>query len=369
MMADYYIFAAITSGLIYLSILTFLISGYFHLNGEEINHQPTVSVVVAARNEEKNLNNCLKALFCQNYPKELTQIVVVDDRSSDRTPEILNQHKSQNTNLEIVKILKTPENISSKKYALSQGILQASGELIFTTDADCSPPPEWISATVPLFNEEVGLVIGLAPYKDEGPLLSKLLSLNSLTASFVSAGSAGWNVGVTCTGRNLAYRKSLFNEVNGFDKINHSLSGDDDLFLQMAKKRTHWDINFCLNPKTVVPSPAAENLFTLIAQTRRHVSAGKYYKKPLQAAYLLFNFANIYLFSFLILAIFKQTYLILAILLFCFKLILDLISLFFISKKVKKQNLLFLFPLWEIFYLLNQIFIAPLGFVGKIKWK
>lgn len=268
-----------------------------------------------------------------------------------------------------MRILRTPENISPKKYALSQGISKATGELIFTTDADCTPPPEWISATVPYFNDDVGLVMGLAPYATNGHVLSKLISLNGLAAAFVSAGAAGWNVGVTCTGRNLAYRKSLFNEVNGFHKINHSLSGDDDLFLQLVKKLTPWRINFCLNPNTAVPSPAAHNLSTFISQTRRHVSASKYYNKLLQAAYLLFNLANIYFFSFLIFSFVNPKYLLPALSFFGLKLILDLVSLVLISKKVKKWYLLFLFPVWEIFYLLNQILIAPLGFIGKAKWK
>ncbi|MFQ6112836.1 MAG: glycosyltransferase [bacterium] len=344
-------------------------TGFLRLKEKKTRHQPTVSVVIAARNEEKNLPNCLQALYSQKYPKELIQIVVVDDRSSDRTPEILKQHKSKNSNLEFIQISNSPENISPKKYALSQGISKATGELIFTTDADCTPPPEWISATVPLFSENVGLVIGLAPFEGERNLLSKLLSLNNLASAFVSAGSTGWNAGVTCTGRNLAYRKSLFNEVNGFDNINHSLSGDDDLFLQMAKRLTRWNMSFCLNPGAAVPSAAADNLFAFIAQTRRHVSAGKHYRKPLQAAYLLFNLANIYLFSFLMLAFANQAYLPLAGLLFALKLILDLVSLFLIASIAKKQNLLLLFPLWEIFFVLNQILIAPFGFIGKIKWK
>jgi cellulose synthase/poly-beta-1,6-N-acetylglucosamine synthase-like glycosyltransferase len=326
-------------------------------------------VVVAARNEEKNLPNCLQALLSQKYPKELTQIVVVDDRSSDKTPEILNHFKYKNTNLDFIRISKTPENVSPKKYALSQGIAKASGQLIFTTDADCTPPPDWISETVPGFKEEVGLVIWLAPMNGSSNLLGRLLCLDSLAAAFVSAGAAGWNVGVTCTGRNLAYRKTLFDEINGFENINQSLSGDDDLFLQRAQKNTQWRIHYSLNPRTAVPSSAPENLAAFFSQRRRHTSAGKYYARSLQAAYLLFNLANIYLFGFLIFSILNPLHLLLAILLFTLKLGVDFVSLLLISRKIRKQNLLILLPLWEIFYLLVQILIAPVAFIGKIKWK
>lgn len=368
-MLEFYIGGAIVSVIIYYLIIAFLIIGFHRIKEDKNNQTPPVSVVVAARNEEKNLVNCLKALLAQTYPKELTQVVVVDDRSSDRTPEILNKFKSQFPDMQTVQILNTPANISSKKYALQEGISKSTGELIFTTDADCLPSPEWLSGTVPLFNEDVGLVMGFAPLEGQNNLWGKLLCLDSLAVAFVSAGATGWNVGVTCTGRNLAYRRCLFDEVNGFETIKHSLSGDDDLFLQSVKKHTQWEIAFSLNPRTVVSSQAPENFSAFISQKRRHVSAGKYYSKPLQIAYLLFNLTNLYLFTFFVLAIFNQKYLILASLLLGFKLILDLFSLFLVVKTIKKQRILFVFPLWEVFYLLNQTLIAPLGFMGKIKWK
>ncbi len=353
----------------YSSIILFLLFGLLKLKNTKVTDTPFVSIVVAARNEGQNLKRCLNALLSQSYSKELIQIVIVNDRSTDNTQAILNLFSKQNTNLQTLQIKKTPENVSPKKHALSQAISQAKGELIFATDADCTPHPEWLSETVPLFKKDVGLVMGPAPFIEQKNLWSKLLALDNLATAFITAGATGWNIGVTCTGRNLAYRKTLFDEINGFEQINHSLSGDDDLFLQQVKKQTRWKLAYSLNPKTAVPSPPVQSFSSFVKQRRRHVSASKYYSRYLQAAFFIFNLANIFLYALMITAFFYHPIFLSALLLFGFKIVIDFIALNMITKKFNKQSLLLLFPAWEIFFVLNQTFISPLAFIGKITWK
>ncbi len=362
-----YIITLASIGFYALAII-FLITGFLRIKNGKTEFQPKVSVVVAARNEQRNLKNCLDALLLQTYPKELTQLVFVDDRSTDSTPNILKKFNSRH-NVHTIRIAEIRNGFSPKKVALSEGITKANGELIFTADADCTAPPDWLAQTVPLFQDNVGLVIGPAPFIEKNNFWSKLLCLDNFATAFVAAGASGWNIGVTCTGRNLAYRKSVFEEVHGFQKINHSLSGDDDLFLQAVKKQTDWKINYSLNPNTSVTSSAAQNFSEYISQRRRHVSASKYYSKPIQAAYLFFNLANLVLFGFLIMSFFFSEYLLFAALLFGTKLFADFLSLYLITTKFDKQHLLYFFPLWELFFLLNQILISPFGLIGKVRWK
>lgn len=375
-MTDLLVLAAISCSTIYLVTLVFLISGFLRIKNEPGNQRLKISVVVAARNEERHLESCLTALLNQTYPKNLTQFIVVNDRSTDKTAEIINRfqetaslHRGDASELEQIIITKIPSGISPKKHALDCGIKSTTGEVIFTTDADCTPPQEWLAKMSALFREDVGVVFGFVPFEMDDSLWQKLLALNNLASALVAAGGAGWNIGITCTGRNFAYRKSLFEEINGFQKINHSLSGDDDLLLQTIKKHTKCKVAFSLSPDTAVPSPAAKNLREFIAQRRRHVSAARYYSKPIQAGYLLFNLANLFLFTFLIFSLLFASNLALAITLFSMKLILDFYALYLVSARLGKQRLLFIFPVWELFFLIEQTFISPLGFVGKIKWK
>lgn len=326
-------------------------------------------MVVAARNEANNLAPLLQSLLNQDYPEEYTEVILVNDRSTDKTSRILTEQAAKHKRLKSIAVTATPEGVSPKKHALSQAILAAKGELIFTTDADCRPPVSWLSQTVPLFTKNIGVVIGFAPFHNESGLLSKLLQVDNLVNAFVAAGGAGQQVAITCTGRNFAYRKSVFTEVNGFAAIAGSLSGDDDLFLQLVTRKTNWQIAFCKDAGAAVCSPAARTLADFIRQRRRHVSAGKYYSKSLQFAYLLFNIANLSLFLCLAYAGYFKTGLLPVALLFSIKLLADFSALFCVVSDLKRYKYLFYFPLWEIFNLINQTLISPLGFIGKIKWK
>jgi len=105
---------ALISIAFYLSTLIFLITGFLRIKNTETEFQPKVSVVVAARNEERNLRNCLNSLLSQTYPKELTQLVVVDDRSTDDTPNIL-MHFNSHHNVLGIRISEAQNGISPKK--------------------------------------------------------------------------------------------------------------------------------------------------------------------------------------------------------------------------------------------------------------
>lgn len=357
------------AAVVYAVILSFLLIGVLRRRNGQSHVRFSVSVVIAARNEAQDLPRCLEALQVQTYPADLTELIVVDDRSTDSTPEILQDYSQTMHNLRTFSIRETPSGISPKKHALGRGIEAATGDLIFTTDADCVPHRDWLATMVPCFTDDVGVVIGPAPLSGGHGLLSRLLALDSLAAMFVAAGSTGWNVPATCTGRNLAYRKQAYDEVGGFQNIQHSLSGDDDLFLQLVKRQTSWRVRFALKPKAVVHSPALGSFQQFVRQRRRHVSASKYYTRPSQATYLLFNLANLAMFVFLAYCILTMTGLSLAIPLFCMKLALDFCALFLISGVVNDRRTLFLFPAWEIFFILNQTLISPLGLFGKPEWK
>lgn len=368
-MPELFVLLGLAALLFYMSVIVFLYSGCLRLKTESNTTQPEVTVVVAARNEERRIEACLTALLAQTYPQNRTQVIIVNDRSTDRTGERVRRIVSEHEHVMQIAIDNVPPGVSPKKQALARGIEHARGDLIFTTDADCAPPPDWLRQTVPLFTEDVGVVVGAAPLHAGEGILSRMLALESLATACVAAGAAGWNIGVTCSGRNFAYRKAVYEQVNGFAAFAHSLSGDDDLFLQRVSRETDWSITHTLTPETAVPSPALDSFSDYIKQRRRHVSASKYYSKPIQAAYFMFNLANLYLYAFVILALQNRTYLMLAAGCLLVKFALDFQLLNWVARKLKRQRLLSYFGLWEIFFLMNQVLISPLGLIGKIRWK
>ncbi len=280
----------------YAAAVLFIRAGLKRLPQQRSDDRPFVSVVTAARNEEENLPTLLDALLRQDYPRELCEFIIVDDQSEDATAEKVTERRDER--LRLLRSVGREKAPSPKKNAIEIGIRNARGEIILVTDADCVPPPNWVSGMARFFTPETGMVIGFSPC--ELPRLSgftdRLLALDSLALAAVAAGTCGWNAAATCNGRNLAYRKRTFEEVGGFAKINRHLSGDDDLLLGLVQK-TAWKIRYADDPSLIVPTRRVESLGRFIRQRLRHASKGFSYG-PVKTGALMV----VYLYHLLLLA-------------------------------------------------------------------
>ncbi|GAC1575711.1 MAG: glycosyltransferase family 2 protein [Candidatus Elarobacter sp.] len=95
---------------------------------------PTLSIVVPARNEERTIARCVTSLLAQTHPEY--EVIVVDDRSEDRTPEILARIAREDSRVRVVRGEPLPEGWVGKPWALSQGARVARGAWLLFTDAD-----------------------------------------------------------------------------------------------------------------------------------------------------------------------------------------------------------------------------------------
>jgi len=334
-----------------------------------LNKLESVSIIVAMKNEEKNVRQCLTSLINQDYPKNLFEIFIVDDCSTDRTPLILDEYKKKYSSLTILKIDRDNSICSSKKIALNKAIKQSKGKILLFTDADCVSPKKWIRSMMSCFDSKVGFVAGFSPLIDpSNTLFGNILKLDSLAAGIVAAGSIGQNKAVTCTGRNLAYRRDVFEQISGFEKIMNSLSGDDDLLLQLVKNKTKWRIKYALKPETIVPSFQTKSLTEFFRQKKRHLSAGKYYDFKIQIGYFLFHLANFCFFLFLLFSLISGKLFLISFALFLIKLFADW---FLLKAGSFKFNLVISFSTflyWELFFLFYHLVIGPISWFGKIRW-
>jgi cellulose synthase/poly-beta-1,6-N-acetylglucosamine synthase-like glycosyltransferase len=265
-------------GALFALFILALFVGLLRPEGPRTQAKPSVSVVVAARNEEQQIGACLAALVAQDYPRDKLQIIVVDDRSEDGTAAIVNEVAASHPQVELLRVTACPSNWSPKKHALATGVAHARGELILCTDADCQPPPTWVSGMVSYFTPGVGLVAGFSP-TTHGPgsrLAKRLLEMDDLALACVAAGSMGVGVPLTCGGSNLAYRKEVYEQVGGFSGVEHLLSGDDDLFLHKVRI-TAWRTHYARDLGTVVPSGGPRSFRQFRHQRTRHASKGFFY--------------------------------------------------------------------------------------------
>ncbi|HPA24739.1 MAG TPA: glycosyltransferase, partial [Candidatus Cloacimonas sp.] len=137
-----------TGCITYLVLCIRFVYGYKHYKPVFSFKKRTVSVVIAARNEAKNLQDLLLCLLNQDYPSELFEVVLADDDSEDETAEVANKYIEAGLNLHYLKITGRENVLSPKKKALEDAVYTAQGEIILSTDADCIVPTTWISSMV-----------------------------------------------------------------------------------------------------------------------------------------------------------------------------------------------------------------------------
>jgi len=357
--------------LFYCSILIRLYLGLRQLRRGTNSHQAVVSIVVAARNEEKNIADCLNALTAQQYPADKLEIIIVDDRSSDTTAEIVSRYQNANANVSLVRVTEISEQMAPKKHALSLGINRAQGEIIFITDADCTPSSGWIQSMIRYFENDVGLVAGFSPLDRfyRSSVLGKLITLDSLSLAALAAGSFGAGFPLTCNARNLAFRKSAYLQIGGYEEIGQLVSGDDDLFLHLLRQKTDWRMRYAIETEAVVPSNPPTNFKTFINQRIRHASKGRYYSLGMKlglAAVYLFNVA---LFISFLLSFWNTYYLLLFAISFLLKSFTEFLLIQKMAAIIFYKKYLKYFPLAALLHIPYIVIFGLWGQLGKFSWK
>jgi cellulose synthase/poly-beta-1,6-N-acetylglucosamine synthase-like glycosyltransferase len=270
----------------------------------EDDDKPLVTVLIAARDEEDNLPRTLNALLAQDWPASRTQIVVVDDRSVDNTPEVLRDYAARFPGIDVVTVEVLPPGLSPKKHALMRGLEVARGSWIAVTDADCVMGPAWLSGLAREFADDVGMVLGLTAYHE--PVKGFTPASGARALEFVSyginaAGLVGLGFPVIANANNLAYRRRAFDEAGGFARHGDVVSGDDDFTLQEIHATGQWAIRYCTAPATLMHTKAPDTWGQFWEQRKRWAGKCLHYR-PRQVAFLGLIFAFYLAIALLILA-------------------------------------------------------------------
>lgn len=325
------------------------------------NNLIKVSVLIAARNEEKNIEKLLESLKKQSFSKELFEVIIVNDHSTDNTDEIINDFINKNKELD-VKLLKAEKK--GKKHAISQALHTAINELIIVTDADCVLNDLWIESIVGFYQEEKCKMI-LAPVllSPAENLFEKMQVLEHLSLIGSTAGSASIGFPVMCNGANMAYERKAALEVEKFRKDFDIPSGDDMFLLeQFVKCYGHNNVKFLLSKSAVVKTKTCKTIKDFFRQRRRWVSKTKSYTswKVIVTA-LIVLFFNLSIISLLVSAFFVPALWSIYILLTLLKFFIDFPLLKNITNFMNQGSLLkWVLPL-EIIYPFYVVFTALSG--------
>lgn len=240
---------------------------------------PSVSVVVPARNEEQKILACLESILANEYPEERLEIVVVDDESTDRTREIV-EDVMHSGRVRLLALGDAPDRSRAhKKRALAEGVEAARGEIIITTDADCQVPPDWIRTLVSYFDENTGMVTGPVLYRRTGSVFADLQALEYVGLVALGSGFVRLGLPHLCNSANLAYRREAFEAVRGYSGLETITTGDDMFLLHRMGYDSPWKVRACTDRSAAVETDPNETLRAFIDQRKRWASGHARYEK------------------------------------------------------------------------------------------
>ncbi|MEM6803709.1 MAG: glycosyltransferase [Bacteroidota bacterium] len=265
---------AILGGCLFLYAAFVLLSSWFFYK-QSTPAQPTsfpfLSVIVPARNEEKYLQLCFESILKQEYAGDF-ELILLDDHSEDASRHIAERLAADFPQLRIY----TNPGVG-KKAALAHGVSKARGEFIFQTDADCRLSPQWLSAMMACFDEKTAFVSGPLALDYGKHFFQALQALESMGLVVFGAGFLLAGKPNMANGANMAYRKSVFEELKGFEGVDHIASGDDELLLQKINLSGKYRLTFCKNPEAIVRTAAMSSWSTFKEQRIRWVSKARAY--------------------------------------------------------------------------------------------
>jgi glycosyltransferase involved in cell wall biosynthesis len=259
--------------------------------GEDEKKPEGVSVIIAARNEREHLEKLIPELFRQDYP--VFEVVVVNDRSTDDTEDLLRELSAHFPLLRPVNIRYTPDHVTAKKYALTLGIKVSKYDIVLLTDADCKPvSTKWVRLmSAPVRNANKIFALGHGSYLNQPGILNKMIQFETMLTALYCFSFGLWQAPFMGIGRNLCYRKDFFMEQKAFKNLWHIEGGDDDLFVNRHANKKNTAV--VIHPESITVSIPKTSFKDYLIQKNRHFHAGKYYKPKDKLKLGIYSFSHL----------------------------------------------------------------------------
>jgi cellulose synthase/poly-beta-1,6-N-acetylglucosamine synthase-like glycosyltransferase len=324
------------------------------------------SILIPARNEAHVISKCLEDILKQNYPRELFEVIVINDYSTDETSlavETFN-NKYPETKVRLMQMSDDRENRKHKKAAITFGIHHAINKYIILTDADCERGTEWLNVLNQFIDQtKAKMVYAPVAFKAVN-IFQKIQALEFAGLVGIGAAAIQLKNPNMCSAANLVFEKSVFDEVEGYKGYDGIASGDDEFLMHKVFKRYPNDVRFLRNENSIVFTSANTSLHELADQRRRWVSKSTKYENRYITAILVgayfFNasiiFNLIVNFEFGLIQLLAKT-------------LAEGIFLWSVLSFFKKRKYLIFLPLAELFHIVYVIIIGIWANFGTYNWK
>lgn len=348
-------------GLVHLGITLFLAKSFIGYRIGTLENKESISIIIAARNEESNLKVLIPSLLSQDHSN--FEIIVALDRCTDLSKSYLDGLESSKiTSIEI-------ENVeigwNPKKFALKEAISKAKGDWLVYTDADCVPySDQWLNKISTQMSNETDIIIGVSPYRTDSNFLSHFIQFEAFATAFMYVARALQKKTYMAVGRNMTVRKSFFLNSEGYESIKSIQGGDDDLFIQKSVNRDNTKV--ILGKESLVYTSPKKTWRAYWNQKIRHLSVGSKYKGSDQFFLGLNHFSH-FAFTLLLFFVTTQSFFLPVLLFYLF---IKLGSYRFAASKMETNINYILLPLVDILYAMLIPVIALWSKLEMdIKWK
>ncbi len=332
MLIELYIFAVVI--IVYGLFTTLAVIGFNRLKREvpspEVKLDSAfISIVLSARNEANTIEKCLEQIIKQQFPANHFEVIIIDDASEDNTYSIANMVLEKST-LQYQVIRESVHQ--GKKKNIAKAIMLAKGSIIVTTDADVVFRfSNWLSTISNYFDiHKPAMLVMPIDFEMESGLLPTFQIIENIALTAITAGYVGIQKPFMCNGANLAFKKSAYESVNGYQSHLNISSGEDVFLMEAIKKMNPSGIHYVLSRALIVKTQVQTNFSDFFNQRIRWAYKAKYNSNFLNlSAGFMVMMANLLILAFFMSIINKSV-------------IMPYLSIFVLSKFVFDFLLLFL---------------------------
>ena len=212
--------------------------------GGSIKELPLISVIIPARNEEDNIGACLLSVVNQDYHN--LEIIVVDDRSTDRTLEIAKGFAVSDPRIKVIHVADLPKGWTGKNHAIYKGAPHAKGDLLLFVDADTEHDPNCVTASVAYFERNNLDALSIEPHFEWTGFIQKLafsvftLITACLFPVFV-VNAKGSKLALS-NGQYIMMKKEVYKKIGGHEKIKDRILEDLAIIENVKAAGFHYNL-------------------------------------------------------------------------------------------------------------------------------
>jgi len=346
-----------------LFLLTLVILYVFKCTDKKTGYTetPFISVLLAARNEGKNINDCLDALAKLNYPPDRLEVLVGNDQSEDDTGAIAAIFIKDHPNFKLINIESRLGLARGKANVLAHLAHEAKGEFYFITDADITVPGNWIREMLSYYEPGLGTISGLSLISDQR-VLSKFQNMECAFAFGMVRVAAEVNVPVSAVGNNMLITKEAYWSTGGYENIPFSVTEDFELFRHTLKKG--WKYKNLANEAVLSYSKPMERFLRVLVQRKRWMQGAVKLPWPMV---LFLSVQSLFLPFILTTLVF---YPLTAICIWLLKIFLHNLFNFMFLKRLKQNTGILIYAIpYEIYSGILYVSLMVFFLIPGVKWK